>query len=93
MVGLRRVDCPTRYCEPAQPDFVTNQRPSSEREPLTRFGGAHDSNRVVECRARARPHVAGTSFQQPSCPRLIGAVDQRIALQVARLSDGPMALQ
>ena len=50
-------------------------------------------DRVVECRARSRPHVAGTSFQQPSCPRLIRAVDQRIALQVARLGDGSTMLQ
>ena len=93
VVGVRGVDCPTRYCESAHRDLVTDQRPPSDRKSLTRFGGTYDGDRVVECRARSRPHVAGTSFQQPSCPRLIRAVDQRIALQVARLGDGSTMLQ
>jgi hypothetical protein len=69
------MDCPTRYCESTKRDCVTDKRPPSERESLTSFGGAYDSDRVVEGRARARPQVAGAAFQQPSCPWLIKAVE------------------
>src|SRR5207253_5766642 len=39
VVGARRVDCPTRYCESTHRDFVTDHRPPGERESLTSFGG------------------------------------------------------
>ena len=63
VISLCRADCPTRHRESTQPDFVTDQRPPSECESLTSFGGAYDGDRVVECSPRARPYVAGTSFQ------------------------------
>src|SRR5262249_46048361 len=78
---------------PAHRYFITDQRPPGERESLAGFGGTYDSDRIVEGRARGRPHVACASFQQPGCPRLIGAVEQLVAFQVACLGDGPIELQ
>ena len=74
----------TSYCKPTDHDFITDQRPPGERESLTRFRGAYDGDRVDECGTRARPQVTGAcSLQQPGCPRLIGAVEQFVALQIA----------
>ena len=93
VIGTWGLDCATGYCKPTGIDFITDQRPPGERESLAGFGGTYNGDRVVECRARARPDVAGASFQQPGRPRLIRAVEQFVALQIAALGNGPLLLQ
>jgi hypothetical protein len=51
VIRLRGMDCASRYCESAMSDFVADQGPSREREALTRYGRAHDGDRVIEGRA------------------------------------------
>jgi hypothetical protein len=64
VVAPGRVDRTACYCEPTQHDFITDQRPPSKRESLTSCGRTYDSDRVIECRARAQTSPAPPSNSQ-----------------------------
>jgi hypothetical protein len=53
----------TGYHESTCRYFVGDERPAGERQSLAGLGGTHDGDRVVECRAGARPHLLGVGFQ------------------------------
>ena len=82
-------DVLTRDGQPSALHIVGDEAPARQRETVTSFGGSYDGGRVIEAGERRHSPLRWRS-QQPAAPRLSGAVQQAITLQIGRVIHRPV---